>query len=246
MPGAADPAPVRSYSLSSAPGANRYRLSIKRESHGLVSRYLHASLRPGAVLEVAAPRGDFVLADGDRPVLLISAGIGVTPVLAMLHQLAAQHSRREIWWIHGARGPAEHPLAREARDLIDTLADAHEHVFYSAATPDGSAGVAATHGRLTAQALTDLNLPIDAVAYLCGPAAFMTDMSDALTALGLAQGDIHTERFGALGATNPGVVEGAHGSSSAVPVPLPTWCSLCRSRPQSGRPLCNGRPRWTH
>jgi MOSC domain-containing protein YiiM/NAD(P)H-flavin reductase len=130
--GAGQPAPVRSYSLSSAPGAGAYRISVKREPHGLVSGYLNGTLRPGATLEVAAPRGDFVLDDATGPVLLISAGIGVTPVLAMLHALAARRSERDVWWIHGARGPREHPLAAEAHALLASLPNAREHVFYSA------------------------------------------------------------------------------------------------------------------
>jgi MOSC domain-containing protein YiiM len=109
--GVGQPAPVRSYSLSSAPDAGTYRISVKLEPHGIASSYLNHHLQPGAVLDVAAPRGDFVLDDGTGPVLLISAGIGVTPVLSMLHQLAESHSEREIWWLHGARGPREHPFA---------------------------------------------------------------------------------------------------------------------------------------
>ena len=112
--GAGQPPPVRSYSLSSAPGAGAYRISVKREPRGAASRYLNDTLRPGATLDVAAPRGDFTLGAGTGPVLLISAGIGVTPVLAMLHQLAAARSTREVWWILGAREPREHPLAAEA------------------------------------------------------------------------------------------------------------------------------------
>ena len=88
--GAGQPAPVRSYSLSSDPGTGTYRISVKREPHGVASSYLQHNVRPGAVLNVAAPRGDFVLDAGSGPVLLISAGIGVTPVLSMLHQLAVR------------------------------------------------------------------------------------------------------------------------------------------------------------
>ncbi len=91
---------------------------MKQEPHGIASTYLHTQLKQGATLDAAAPRGDFVLGDGTEPVLLISAGIGVTPVLAMLHQLAADGSERDIWWIYGARGPEEHPLAAEANDLL--------------------------------------------------------------------------------------------------------------------------------
>jgi ferredoxin-NADP reductase/MOSC domain-containing protein YiiM len=195
VPGAGSPTPVRSYSLSSAPGAQRYRLGVKRESHGLVSGYLHRALRPGALLDAAAPRGDFVLGAGTAPVLLISAGIGVTPVLAMLAQLAAEHSARPVWWIHGARGPAEHPFAAEAHRLLASLPDAHEHISYST-----------TGDRLSARTLAGLGLPAGAVAYVCGPAAFMADMGEALRAVGVDE--VHTELFGALGAVTPGLVGG--------------------------------------
>ena len=138
--GAGQPAPVRNYSLSSAPGAGTYRISVKHEPDGAASGYLNCELRPGATMEAAAPRGDFVLEEGTGPVLLISAGIGVTPVLAMLHELAAARSTRDIWWIYGARGPREHPLAAEAQALLAALPHAHEHVFYSRATPPNATG----------------------------------------------------------------------------------------------------------
>jgi ferredoxin-NADP reductase/MOSC domain-containing protein YiiM len=192
--GAGQPAPVRSYSLSLAPGADAYRISVKREPHGAASRYLNDRLRPGATLEVAAPRGDFILCAATGPVLLISAGIGLTPVLAMLHELAASRTERDIWWIHGARGPREHPLAAEAHALLASLPYAREHVFYSA-----------TSGRLSKDKLLALDVPADASAYICGPGSFMTDMRDALTAIGFDQARIRTELFGALASFNPGL-----------------------------------------
>ena len=194
LPDAGLPVPVRSYSLSSTPGSSSYRISVKHEPHGIASGYLTSRLAIGAVLEVAAPRGEFLLEDGTEPVVLVSAGIGVTPVMAMLHALAAQRSTREVWWIHTARGPAEHPLAAEAHEVLGTLPNAHEHVFYS------SSG-----GRLTKDKLVDLKLPADASAYICGPAAFMTDMREALTAVGIQR--VHTELFSALPSTNPGIVD---------------------------------------
>jgi ferredoxin-NADP reductase len=203
--GAGQPAPVRSYSLSSAPDAGTYRISVKQESHGIASSYLNHHLEPGAVLEVAAPRGDFVLDDGAGPVLLISAGIGVTPVLAMLHQLAESGSERDIWWLYGARGPQEHPFAAEAHALLASLPQAREHVFYSAATPAGRRRVHAARGRLSKKSLAGLGIPASASAYVCGPASFMADMRDALTALGVAPAAIHTELFGALPSINPGL-----------------------------------------
>ncbi|MFB9469438.1 MOSC domain-containing protein [Nonomuraea salmonea] len=236
---AGDPPPVRSYSLSSAPGADHYRVSVKREEYGLVSRYLHRDLRPGAVLEVAAPRGDFVLA-GDPstatgPVVLASAGVGATPVMAMLHRLAAEHTVRRLWWIHVARSRAEHLFAREAHTLLARLPGAREHIFYTTEDhqdhqdgPDGhgtgedvtggdapggeTAGRPARrlaagvhHGRPTLESLAPLGLPADATAYLCGPAAFMTALRAMLTRLGLPGDRIRTELFGARDAITPGL-----------------------------------------
>ena len=206
--GAGDPAPVRSYSLSSDPRSDTYRISVKREPHGAVSGYLHSHLTKGTVLDVAAPRGEFVLGDGDEPVLLISAGIGATPVLAMLHELAAERSRRDIWWIHASHSAAEQPFADESRRLLRSLAHTHEHVCYT--TGPIPANTSASHGRLTAEALGDLGLPVDSCAYLCGPAGFMSDVSDALVAAGIDANRVHTEMFGALAPINPGVVDVTH------------------------------------
>lgn len=182
-----DPAPVRSYSLSSAPGDASYRISVKRD--GLVSSWLHAELQVGATVEVAAPRGDFVLAAGTEPVVLISAGVGVTPMLAMLHQLAAEHDKREVWWLHTARDRSRLAFAAEAHDLLTALPNAHEHLFLTA---EGD--------RLTPAALAALGLPPVADVYLCGPTKFMDDVGTALTGH-----RVHTERFGERTAINPGV-----------------------------------------
>ena len=192
--GAGQPAPVRSYSLSSAPGAGTYRISVKAEPNGTASSYLNREVRPGAMLEAAAPRGDFVLDDGSGPVLLLSAGIGVTPVLAMLHALADAHSTREVWWVHSARERREDPLAAEAHALLAGLPHAHEYLRY---TQD--------QGRLSKDALTALGVPAGATAYVCGPDAFMADMRQALTAIGIEAGRIRTELFGALAPINPGI-----------------------------------------
>jgi ferredoxin-NADP reductase/MOSC domain-containing protein YiiM len=202
---AGPPAPVRSYSLSTTADGASYRISVKQEPHGVASSYLTQDLRPGAVLDVAAPRGDFVLDEGTGPVLLISAGIGVTPVLAMLHQLAASQSQRDIWWLHGARGPREHPFATETQALLDTLPHTSEHVYYSAATPAERRRAHAVRGHLTKQAVAGLGIPPGAAAYICGPQSFMADMQDALTAIGLGPAAIHTELFGALPAVTPGI-----------------------------------------
>ncbi len=207
--GAGQPPPVRSYSLSSDPGADSYRISVKREPHGVASGYLGRELRRGAILEAAAPRGDFVLDAGAGPVLLISAGIGLTPVLSMLHELAACRSEREVWWIHGARGPLEHPLAAEVHDLLALLPRAREHLFYSAATPDERRRGRAAAGRVSKDRLAGLAVPADASAYICGPASFMADIRLGLLAIGLDAARIRAELFGARPPVNPGLTEQA-------------------------------------
>jgi ferredoxin-NADP reductase/MOSC domain-containing protein YiiM len=198
IPGAGEPAPLRSYSLSGDPSAGDYRISVKREDHGLVSQWLHDHIAPGSVVESAAPRGDFYLTDGSDPVVLISAGIGITPVLAMLHSLAAVRSGRHIWWLHTTRNRETHAFAAEVATLIESLPHARKLVSYTQ-----------TRGRLSRSAIAALNLPPDAAVYLCGPMQFMTDMRDALTAAGLGATRIHTELFGALPPINPGIVDGA-------------------------------------
>ena len=187
---------VRSYSLSGPPDAGSYRISVKRESAGAGSAWLHEHARVGDTLEVAAPRGEFVLADGDGPVALVSAGVGATPVLAMLYQLVATGSRRTVWWFHAARDPADEAFAAEVAGLIERLPDAHLQVRYSRRT-----------GHLDAAAFRAAGVPADTVAYLCGPAGFMRDMTAALIAAGIGAQQVHTELFGARSPINPGVVD---------------------------------------
>ena len=113
---------VRSYSLSGPHDAPDYRISVKREPHGIASSYLHTAVAVGQTIDAAAPRGVFTLAPGSGPVALVSAGIGVTPVLAMLHALVADGSTRPVWWVHGARNGSEHAFASEARGLLGAAA----------------------------------------------------------------------------------------------------------------------------
>ena len=122
---------LRNYSMSGTPGASTYRVSVKRETNGVVSSYLYDHMHAGDPLEVSAPRGSFILKSGDAPVVLLSAGIGATPVLAMLHALSSASSRREVWWIYGARNRAEHPFAKESRGLLQTLVNGRSHIVYS-------------------------------------------------------------------------------------------------------------------
>ncbi|MGZ4710376.1 MAG: MOSC domain-containing protein [Acidimicrobiales bacterium] len=199
---------VRSYSLSGPPEGDGYRISVKREAHGAASGYLHALLRAGDTLEVAAPRGTFVLDQGDRPVVLASAGVGATPVLAMLHALAEERSRRQVWWLHGAHSRAEHSFAREVDDLLGSLPDARRVVCYSHPGPHDRAGRDFdVQGRLSARVLDDAAVPTDATFYICGPEPFMHDVGAALAARGVTPDRINREVFGPGDPITPGIVD---------------------------------------
>ena len=198
---------LRSYSLSGPPGASTYRVSVKREPHGAGSQFVHNRVRPGDHLDVAAPRGTFILRPSDAPVLLMSAGVGATPVLAMLHALASTKSSREVWWLHGARNRAEEPFAAESRSLLSALPAAHRYVCYSRPGRHDAAGRDyQTAGRLTASVLATLDLPRNCDAYICGPAGFMAETSAALLGLGVDATQIRTEFFGPAPAITPGVI----------------------------------------
>ncbi|MEV6195680.1 MOSC and FAD-binding oxidoreductase domain-containing protein [Streptomyces sp. NPDC051920] len=200
-----DAAPaVRSYSLSAAPEAGTYRISVKREALGKVSGYIHATLRPGDLVDIAAPRGTFVLEEGTRPVALISAGIGVTPVLAMLHRLAAERAARPVWWIQVAHDRAGQAFSDEAHTLLAQLPDAHEHTYYTSKVPHPEQPHV-SHGRPTVTSLKALGIPADVDAYVCGPPPFMDVVGDFLRAHGLSPERVHTEQFSALPAINPGI-----------------------------------------
>jgi ferredoxin-NADP reductase len=128
----------------------------------------------------------------------------------MLHALAAAQSTRDIWWLHGARRRADEPFATESRALLAALPSAHQHICYSNPDPDDIQGRDyQTAGRLTAPVLAALDLPRDADAYLCGPPAFMADISAALAAAGIQAARIHTEVFGAGPAITPGIAPAA-------------------------------------
>jgi ferredoxin-NADP reductase/MOSC domain-containing protein YiiM len=204
------PALMRSYSLSGEPSDHRYRISVKRESHGAAGAYIDTQVKVGDVIEVSAPRGNFTLGPGDGPVILLSAGIGVTPVLAMLHALATETSPREVWWIHGARNGGEHPFAAETRTLLKALPHSHSHICYSSPNPEDRPAVDFdAPGRLNTPVLEKLGVPPDAHFYLCGPTAFMSDLTADLAAWGVAPDRIHTEIFGSRPSKTPGVVAGA-------------------------------------
>jgi ferredoxin-NADP reductase/MOSC domain-containing protein YiiM/ferredoxin len=199
---------LRSYSLSGAPVADCYRISIKQEEHGAASDYLGSQIHVGDTLEVSAPRGAFTLRPGQRPVVLLSAGVGVTPVLAMLHELAASASPREIWWIYAARNRAEHPFARECDGLLRRLPRSCRYIVYSQASASEAPGIDFdARGHLGVNALTHLGVPSEADFYLCGPVTFLQDLTRQLLSIGVPPSRLHSERFGASTTLTPGINE---------------------------------------
>src|SRR5215813_12515498 len=139
QPGA--PPVLRSYSLSDLPGTEHYRVSIKQEENGLASTYLRTRITPGSSLEVSAPRGSFTLRSGSELVVLLSAGVGATPVLAMLHALAAENPSQPVWWLYGARNREEHPFRNESRALLHELKYGRSYIQYSRPGPADQKGV---------------------------------------------------------------------------------------------------------
>ena len=200
------PTLMRSYSLSGAPGATYYRVSVKREAHGAASAYIDDGLQVGDIVQASAARGSFTLRPADTPVVLLSAGIGVTPVLAMLHALAAEASTREIWWLYGTRNGREHPFAEEVYGLLNALPRRHSHVCYSSPDREDRPNVDFdSAGHLNVRVLGELNLPRNGDFYICGPSTFMSDLTAGLKEFGVAPDRIHTETFGAGPSITPGI-----------------------------------------
>lgn len=209
-PTAGGPPLFRSYSLSGPRSTERYRISVKIGPHGVAGTYLRDHVQAGDRLDVSSPRGSFVLGSSERPVVLLSAGIGATPVVAMLHALAAARSTRPVLWLYGARDRQHHPFAAEVRRLMSGLAHGRCHVCYSTPGPgDTMPGDFDATGHLSRSALERAGLPPEADVYLCGPTRFMAEMNDALAGLGVAPERIHLELFNGSEPLTPGVVGAA-------------------------------------
>jgi ferredoxin-NADP reductase/MOSC domain-containing protein YiiM/ferredoxin len=202
---------LRNYSLSDLPATDHYRVSIKQEVNGVASPYLHNQTRVGDLVEVAAPRGSFTLQPGDKPVVLLSAGVGATPVLAMLHAIAREASPREVWWLFGARNREDHPFAEESRSLVKLLPHGKSSIWYSRPSPQDRPKVDFDEsGRIAADALEKIGVPRDADFYLCGPSTFLRDLTAGLAAWGVSEECVHSEIFGAGKPITPGIAEAGH------------------------------------
>ncbi|MDX9665128.1 NO-inducible flavohemoprotein [Pseudomonas sp. P5_152] len=183
----------RNYSLSSLGTDGQYRISVKREAGGRASNYLHDQFQVGARIELFPPAGDFTLTASDKPLVLISGGVGITPTLAMLE--AALATERPVHFIHCARNGGVHAF----RDWIDALAARHPQLkrFYCYAEDDGVSPAADQVGLLSQEQLGNwLPEQRDLDAYFLGPKGFMAAIKRHLKALGVPESQSRYEFFG--------------------------------------------------
>jgi Flavodoxin reductases (ferredoxin-NADPH reductases) family 1 len=201
VPGTDAPA-LRNYTVSDAPDRDHYRLSIKREESGLVSRYLHDHAAPGLRIEAMAPHGGFVLDPAsERPVVLISAGVGITPMLAMANHLIHEGRRtrtfRPTVFLHGTKNGRSLAFGPHLRGLARVYESFSLHIRFS--QPDATDRLGETHdsvGHIDAALVASLLPDAEADFYLCGPVGFMQSLYDGLTGLGIGSEHIHYESFG--------------------------------------------------
>lgn len=205
------PPVLRSYSLSDLPAADHFRISVKNELNGVGSSFLCSRTGEGDVLDVSAPRGSFTLLPDQSPVVLLSAGVGATPVMSMLHTLVAEKSQREIWWIYGARNSSEHPFGEESRFLLKQLSRGRGCVVYSRPAATDRAGTDFNApGHIDVPLLERIGVLKGSEFYLCGPTSFLKSMRDGLRNWGVPAENVHAEIFGSLDAITPGMAQVDH------------------------------------
>jgi ferredoxin-NADP reductase len=222
LPGVGAPL-FRSYSLSGPVSTERYRISVKIEPNGAAGAYLRSHVRVGDVLEVSSPRGSFVLRSGEGPVVLLSAGIGATPVLAMLYAMSSAHATRPLLWLHVARDGKHLPFAAEVRRLVSNLPHARSYVCFS--RPEAADRLGADFdaaGHLSRAIFDEAGLTQDADVYLCGPTGFMADMRAALAEFGVRPDRIHLEIFNGGESSTPGVTGAVTKTPHRPPLDLET------------------------
>jgi ferredoxin-NADP reductase len=193
------------YSLCGPQGAASYRIAVKRETAGRGSIFMHERFHEGDVLEVSAPRGSFTLLAGEGPVVFLGAGVGITPLLAMLYALKENSNGRDVWWIYSAQNRGQYCFLKEIRQIAPELTALHVVNIYSRPTADDVQGVDFDiQGHLNLEVLKQLSVPVKADFYLCGPAGYLADTIAALKVLGVSEERIRHETFGQPIAFNNG------------------------------------------
>lgn len=186
----------RNYSISSAPNGETYRISVKREPHGLASGWMHGEVTPGTILKVGAPAGDFYLENKpQQPLVLLSGGVGLTPMVSILEAAAANGWDGDVHFVHGTQDGSTHALGDHVRSLASMCPKAKVSIFYETPRVEDTAGY--DEAGLISEAWLAANTPVESADYyLCGPKAFMRAMVTALGRLGIEQSRIHYEFFG--------------------------------------------------
>ncbi|UIJ73460.1 pyridoxamine 5'-phosphate oxidase family protein [Aurantimonas sp. HBX-1] len=190
----------RTYSLSGSPRDDTWRISVKRENDGLASRFFHDHVEAGDRIAAWRPAGEFLLPEGEAGLVLVSAGVGATAVLPMLHQSLSQAPLRPVWFVHGARDGAVHAFGAEVDAAIRRHSNARRKVFYSTPTDHDRTGTTYdVQGRVTAADLLELKAGSDAHYMICGPTRFIADLREGLETAGVPVDQIHSETFGPAG-----------------------------------------------
>ncbi|WP_186576942.1 NO-inducible flavohemoprotein [Aquibacillus kalidii] len=197
---------LRQYSLSCGPNKGHYRISVKREDSmsdkpaGVVSTYLHQSVNVGDILPISAPAGDFVLEEDTRPLVLISGGVGLTPLTSMLETVIESQPSREVYFLHAAQNGSVHGLKDSLKEATDNNKQVHSYVVYEhPSESDKTEALFAKEGYIDLDFIKSVIPTNDASFYFCGPEGFMKAINRSLKEWNVAESDIHFEFFGPAG-----------------------------------------------
>ncbi|WP_024614846.1 hypothetical protein [Clostridium sp. Ade.TY] len=185
---------IRQYSLSMKPGSDFYRISIKREDKGLVSRYMHDKVNISDTIFITEPLGDFILKNGDKKVVLLSGGIGVTPMMAMLYK--SLEDNRDVTFVQAVLNSTAHTFKNEIKELKKNNKNMKTGVFYQDPLDSDVLGEDYDEVGFITKEWMEENLPKDGDFYFCGPLGFMKHIYDTLKGMGVKDDSIHYEMFG--------------------------------------------------
>jgi ferredoxin-NADP reductase/ferredoxin len=195
---------IRMYSLCGPLETGQYRIGVKAEKDGRVSNYLFTKVQVGSILQISAPMGTFTLVPDQQPLVFFSGGIGVTPLLGMLYAAAREQPQPPVWWIHSTQNKAHHSFKQELAKVLQSLQFVHKLVVYSRPDAGDQPGIDYDRvGHLDLDLLKELQLPMNAWYFLCGPNRYLTDMIKSLKQLGIPEQNIRVEVFGNFQPSNP-------------------------------------------
>ena len=185
---------IRQYSLSMKPGSDYYRISVKKEYNGIVSNYLHEQINDGDIVDISDPAGRFTLEESDKPLVLISGGIGVTPEISMLYK--GIETNRNIIFIQAVANSAAHTFKEEVEKIKAEYKNITKYDFYSEPLDTDIIGKDYDYKGFITKGWIDQTLPKNGDYYFCGPIPFMKFLYDSLIECGISKENIHYEAFG--------------------------------------------------